>query len=316
MAVNSDRQESEARTMFRDWPIVCPRCRVASLSASKIDVTCTGCAARFPLVQGVWDLLQTLQVARYRNFLESYTRIRRAEGRTSDSADFYRALPDCPPSHPLAWQWRIRRTSYVALVHLLGQRLNDGARVLDVGAGSGWLANRLDLAGYAACAIDLSADAGDGLGAARHFAGQWPRLRADFDQLPLADGAVDAIVFNASFHYSADYWRTLAEACRVTRRGGLVVILDSPVYRNAASGRQMLEEQADDRERRFGDRSDSLSAEGFLTWQRLRELGAGAGLAWHSRKPWYGLPWALAPLRAALRGRREPARFLLLWAAR
>jgi len=188
--------------------------------------------------------------------------------------------------------------------------------VLDLGAGNGWLSNRLAEAGYRPCAVDLSADAGDGLGAACHFAGDWPCIVADFDRLPLADGAADATVFNASFHYSTDYAATLAEALRVTRAGGAILVMDTPVYRDAGSGRRMLAERAQEFERRYGERSDTRAVEGFLTPARIAELGGQHGLVWRAQKTWHGLRWLVAPVVERVRGRREPPAFDILWAIR
>ena len=132
----------------------------------------------------------------------------------------------------------------------------------------------------------------------------------------MKNGQVDAVVFNSSFHYSADAERTLREALRVLRSGGFLVIMDSPIYRHESSGRKMLAEQHDQFEESFGDRSDSLDRIGFLTWDVLEALGRSFDLDWHTTRPWYGLRWMLRPILARLRGRRAPAIFALVWAKR
>ena len=274
------------------------------------------CGAEFDIVNGAWQLLEPDEQERSREFLDAYTRIRRAEGRVSDDPAYYRALPVRIPGHPLAPQWRFRARSFRALAALLARRVAPGAQVLDLGAGNGWLSNRLAEAGYRPCAVDLSADAGDGLGAARHYAGEWPRIVADFDRLPLADHAADATVFNASFHYSTDFAATLAEAMRVTKEGGVVLVLDTPVYRDAASGRRMLAERAAEFERRYGERSDSRAVEGFLTRAHIADLGRRYSLDWRAQKTLDGLRWLVAPVVERVRCRREPPAFDILWATR
>jgi SAM-dependent methyltransferase len=301
--------------MINGWSVVCPACREASLSRAATSLSCA-CGVAYDISDGVWQLLGAEERERSREFLDAYTRIRRAEGRVSDDPAYYRALPDCAAGHPLAAQWRFRARSLRTLLAVLRRCAAPGARVLDLGAGTGWLSNRLAEAGYQPCAVDLSADPGDGLGAARHYAGDWPRIVADFDRLPLADGAADATVFNASFHYSTDYAATLAETLRVTKPGGTVLVLDTPVYSDIGSGRQMLAERAADFERRFGERSDSRAVEGFLTRARIAELGRRHGLDWRAQKTWRGPRWFVAPLVERLRGRREPPAFDILWAVR
>jgi SAM-dependent methyltransferase len=193
---------------------------------------------------------------------------------------------------------------------------NSGLRVLDLGAGVGWLSNQLALLGHQPCAIDLNLDPRDGLGAARHYSGDWPRIQAEFDRLPLADQQADLVIYNASLHYSADYRATLTEALRVLRPGGQIAIMDSPIYRRAASGRQMIAERQAAFARDHGTRSDALPSVGYLTWAMLRDLGRDLGLRWRIIRPWYGWRWALRPWRARLARKREPSTFALLVARR
>ena len=68
-------------------------------------------------------------------------------------------------------------------------------------------------------------------------------MQAELDNLPFADSQFDLAIFNASFHYSENYDKTLAEALRCVRNGGMVVIADSPWYGDEWSGLQMLEER-------------------------------------------------------------------------
>ena len=173
--------------------------------------------------------------------------------------------------------------------------------------------HRLAGAGFNPCAIDLSVDGADGLAAARHYQPSWPRLQAEFDRLPLSSASVDAVIYNGSLHYSADYRQTLAEALRVLKPRGRLYVLDSPLYRDVQSGQDMLREREAAFERDYGDRSNHLPSLGFLTWGGLAELAASLGLSWRFARPWYGWRWAARGLIAQLKGQREPAKFLLCW---
>ncbi len=119
-------------------------------------------------------------------------------------------------------------------------------------------------------------------------------------------------MFNASLHYSTDVEVTVAEALRVLRPEGRIVVLDSPVYRRAESGIQMVREREQDFERRYGCRSNSLESENFLTFDRLEELATSLSLSWETLQPSYGLKWHLRLWKESLLGHREPARFMLL----
>jgi len=216
-------------------------------------------------------------------FVRDYTKIRRAEGRGSDNPEFYRNLPDCPDEHPLAWQWRTHRRTFACFRDRALPGLALGSEIVDVGA-------------------------------ARHFAPSWPRLQTEFDDLPLDDVCVDAVVFNASLHYSTDYARTLREALRLLRPGGSIVILETPVHDHESSGRRMMEERHAAFQARYGTRSDSVASIEYLTWERLRALEPELNITWNVIYPGYGVGWALRPWIAKWQRKREPSRFPILQA--
>ena len=192
----------------------------------------------------------------------------------------------------------------------LGRHLD----VADLGAGNCWLSWRLAEAGHLVTAVDLSVDPVDGLGAARAYGEPlgFDRIQATFDDVPLADESLDLVVFNGSLHYSANLSRTLGEASRLLGPRGVVVIIDSPVYRSAASGERMLRERHEAWRDLYGDDFGAEPAEGYLTRRRLHELGAGLGWDWRLHPLPLGWRWHLRPLFDVLRGRREPARFPLI----
>jgi len=297
-----------------DWPLACPACRASlgTLSSLGDEARCPGCGLVYPCVDGIWRFLPPERAARFAPFLADYTRIRRAEQRGSEDPAYYRGLPDCAPDHPIAWQWALRRRTYAALTRRVLPRLGRGLRVVDLGAGVGWLSHRLALLGHHPLAVDLTTDDRDGLAAARHYAPRWPRLEAEFDRLPLPDGAADLVLFNASLHYSTDYAVTLAEALRVSVRGGSVIVLETPLYKSDESGRRMVAERHADFERRFGTRSDALGSREYLTWREVAELGRRLGVRFRAVTPWYGWRWALRPWVARWKRRREPSRFAIL----
>ncbi len=163
--------------------------------------------------------------------------------------------------------------------------------------------------------MDLLANDHDGLGAARHYQTRlpklFPRFQAEIRRLPFADGQFDAAVFNASFHYAEDYEASLRETMRCVREGGVVIISDSPWYAREESGRQMLAERRTAFQRTYGIAADSIATLGYLTDERLRRMEDALSIHWDVHRPWSGLKWAMRPLVANLRGRREPSKFRL-----
>jgi SAM-dependent methyltransferase len=245
-----------------------------------------------------------------RQFLDGYARIRSAEGRGSEESAYYRALPFADLTGRNSDQWRIRaRTFRYFAQRVLPRR---SAKVLDVGAGNCWLSYRLTELGHQPVATDIFSDPRDGLRAARHYPAPFPLVESDFDKLPFASSSFDLVVFNASFHYSADYSRTLSEARRCLRPEGRVVILDSPVYKLSQHGEQMRAERQAFFEQQHGFRSEALRSIEFLDEPMLGRLARDLQLTWRIHRPWYGFDWMLRPFKARLKGRRPPSRFWIL----
>ena len=251
-----------------------------------------------------------------KRFLEDYRRIRHAEGRGSQDSEYYRALPSCNRSDLNAGMWAMRAKTYSYFVKnvlaCFEKRSQASLDVLDLGAGNCWLCHRLALRGHRLVAVDIFNDERDGLRAARHYPAAFQAVEADFDDLPLPSQRFDLAIFNASFHYSVNYVRTLSEVRRCLRPSGSVVILDSPIYRLREHGMRMVEEKHAAFRKRYGFPSDSLSSIDFLDIGTLKQLQHTLHLDWQILKPWYGWNWHLRPVKAFLRGRRPPSKFWIL----
>ena len=295
---------------------ICPRCRTMLERTSPDRFTCPRDGLEFWKVDGIWRFLLPESEAHYAPFIRDYETIRRAEGRGSTSTDYYRALPFRDLSGRYSGDWRIRARSFKVLVDnvLTGLQnpLERSLKVLDLGAGNGWLSNRLAAQGDRVIAVDLSVNGQDGLGAWKFYEHSFTPVQAEFNRLPVIDRFADAVIFNASFHYSENYAETLREALRVVTTQGRIIIMDSPVYRRSHTGNQMVQERQAQFKDKYGLVSDSLQSENYLTYARLQELGRELKLSWKFITPFYGTRWLLRPLIAALLRRRPPARFHLI----
>lgn len=293
--------------------LVCPACRGPLRRDDDATLRCAAEATTYRRIDGIWRLLDPVAREVAERFVDHYRTVRRAEGWGAADDAYYRSLPfeDLSGRHPEIW--KIRARSYRAFVRRVLPRSPPRHRViLDLGAGNGWLARRMAGRGHDVAAVDINLDERDGLGAHVHYGGPpFLVVQAAFDRLPWSDDLVDLVVFNGSFHYSADYTVTLGEARRVLRPGGEIVLLDTPFYRRQESGAAMVRE----RDERIGpacDDVEGLDNEGFLTRARLEQLGDELGIEWQLDTPWYGPRWALRPLLNRIRGDREPARFHLV----
>ena len=295
--------------------LACPVCR-GGLARVQTGWSCDLCPRDYAVVDGIAHFLPPDRERHFEAFLHDYTVVRLGEGRANENPAYFRRLPEPTRGDPLAGQWRMRARSWAKVQRQLVPEGPPALAVVDVGAGTGWLSNRLSQRFHDAAAVDLTIDPADGLGAARHFTADFGRYQAEMDALPFADGCADLVIFNASLHYSTDLERTLREALRVMTPTGRLVVMDSPIYRREEDGQAMVDERHADFEKRFGTRSDSVPSVGFLTPDRLHALASTLGVRWKEHSVWYGWRWAWRPWGARLRRRRAPSRFALLVARR
>lgn len=290
-----------------------------SLAQAQEGLVCQECGAVLLQRNGIWLALAKSREEHFRRFLKEYEAVRKFEGRGSDDSEFYLALPYRDQTGRNSRQWKIRSRTYRYLEEVILPKIREnGSRpllTLDLGAGNGWMSYRLASQGHRPIAVDLQTDVFDGLGAAVHFESSlpmlFPRFQAEVDQLPFGCGQFDCAIFNASFHYSENYARTLGEAIRCLRPGGSVVIADSPSYSRDECGQRMVEERQALFERKFGFKSDGLASCEYLTKERLKVLATEFGVEWKAHQVWYGMRWACRPMVARLKRRREPSRFVI-----
>jgi SAM-dependent methyltransferase len=163
-----------------------------------------------------------------RHFVEAYRKIRLEQGFACSDPGFAASLPfrDITGRNPRIW--RTRAIHYL-LVRSVLALLPGVRRVLDLGAGNGWLSRRL-ASSYRVTAIDV--DSGEtGLGSLTDD--RVARLCGELEALPLRAQTFDVVIAAASVHYSADPVAVLAEIARVLRRRGVLIVADSPVYATA-----------------------------------------------------------------------------------
>ena len=294
----------------------CPGCS-SNLEVCGADLLkCPKDAYEFKREENIWRFLLPERREYYEQFMREYGTIREREGRWSHDPAFYRSLPFKDLTGRFTEDWKIRAISYGSLTKdvlaPLEKRMGRPLHILDLGAGNGWLSNRLKQLGHQPVALDLSTNSSDGLGACVFYREPFLAVQAELDLVPFEDEQFDLAILNASLHYSENYEKTLCEALRVLRERGCVVIMDSPIYHDANSGRQMVKEREATFLKEFGFRSNAVRTENFLTFDRLNELAEQLNLHWQFVKPPFGLKWQVKPLVAKLKMQREPAKFLVL----
>src|SRR5215472_8718338 len=127
----------------------CPRCAAAlePTDDAMPRFSCVEC--HFPMASrdGIWHALPIERATYYSRFIKDYEAIRAAEGRGSQDSSYYLNLPVVDRSDSNASQWKIRARTYKSLKHRALSHICDGLqtcpRILDIGAGNGWLSYRL-----------------------------------------------------------------------------------------------------------------------------------------------------------------------------
>lgn len=122
--------------------------------------------------------------------------------------------------HDPRGRW-IGDTEFALLLRLL--RPGPGARLLDVGCGTGYFSRRFQNVGLTVTGIDPDADM---LAFAARQGGGIAYLEGDARALPFVDGAFDYVAAITSLCFVAEPERALRELWRVSRRGVVLGLLN------------------------------------------------------------------------------------------
>jgi 2-polyprenyl-3-methyl-5-hydroxy-6-metoxy-1,4-benzoquinol methylase len=203
-------------------------------------VTCN-CGLVYERYRGIHDFFGEPRRAAAQAFSRQYRRVRASDGHQQLIARFWHELPDVPKAQDPGHEWHVRRESYnrfVALVLRVGPQ-----RVLDLGAGCGWLSSRLARQGHDVVALDRLDDDADGALLARQDRPPFVAVRGDFEALPFEPGQFDVVVFNASLHYARQAEDVLGRAAQMLKPRGTLVVMDSPTFVRSSDGESMVATQ-------------------------------------------------------------------------
>ena len=263
----------------------------------------------------MWRCLTPARVAALEPFLAQYRVVRAGDGHRQALPEYYCTLPSVGEDHPQAGEWRVRRETYHHLLRHVLAEAPQSVHVLDVGAGSAWLSHRLAELGHHTVAVDVLDDEADGLGAARHYASQFPIVQADFNALPFLPHQFDVVVFNGSLHYAHDVADALGRAREMLAPGGALVVMDSPMFHSDGDGQAMTAQQARRFQFEYGLATVVPAGAGYLTFPSLETAARTLQMQpvyVPSRAP---LAWRMKRRLSRLRLGRAPAAFGL-WIAR
>jgi len=273
-------------------------------------VDCRLCERSFVQRDGIVRCLSAEREAELDAFFGQYRTVRAKDGYRHRPPEYYRSLPEVADADAQATVWRLRRASFARLRRdVLDRRPTVGTRVLDAGAGNGWLSHQLTALGYHAVALDCLDDAEDGLGAARHYDARFVCVQGHFDEPPFAHGQFDVVIFNGSLHYSSNVARTLSHAVEQLAPQGTLVVMDSPMFERVEDGGAMLARKELSFRTEYGVERPVRPGVGFLTFDDLRQVADTLDLTSRFRPSSAGLLWTARRMLAAWKIGRQPAGF-------
>lgn len=139
----------------------------------------------------------------------------------------YEGLPNSLAESHFEWRGRVQSLS---MIKRLIQKYQPKS-FLEIGGWNGWLTHHL--AGYGAVtSADFFADSHDGLGAMTHYQARWNRIQMDITDLTILDGQVGMVIINNGAHLLKNPLQTIRQAQDLVAKGGVLIILEMPFYRN------------------------------------------------------------------------------------
>jgi SAM-dependent methyltransferase len=299
----------ESKEMNNDVPswLGCPVCQEA-LRQQENSLYCPNDDLSFPLRDGIFRLMSPEQREEADAFAEEYRDRREEQGWRSLTAEEMVALPTIPPEGWDKIYWPVRHKSFQVLMRWFKQYIEGRTRplrVVDMGAGVGWLAGRLAMEAnelVELVALDLSSDDAFGLGAAGRLRQELDLpltlVQGDIEGPPFQRKSVDLLIYNASLHYAGDVAACLAVSADLLRPGGAVVIMDSPISTGPVTAISEPPPGVGNKiEKKITGRSGRP-----LSNEEVVQALTKAGLTYEITSIWRGLRWQVRQLRMRLFG--------------
>jgi len=287
----------------------CPRCG-GQLRKDGETMRCKVDSLEFPAFKGIPDFILPERRDAIESHLTAYRALRSCEQWPCASRAAFERLPFASPADRNASVWRLRGRTFNTLITDLKERFGkQSLRILDAGAGNGWLSYRLSRLGHHVAAQDILVDSGDGLATVRDFYSEpvpFAPVRAEFDSPPFTPRSFDVIIFNASLHHSPDPQATLARTMNLLDENGALYIADSPEFKDARDGELMLSQRARELSVRHSITFPS-GGKGYLLWHEMERLRDRYAV--ERKDSSFGPAFAVRRLITRIRHRRRAASF-------
>lgn len=125
---------------------------------------------------------------------------------------------------------RIEEANFQKALEVL--KLKGGERILDFGASMCWASYAFSKMGCATVAVDFDMNDTYGVLAGKKLIENtgvtFELVAGDCEQIPLKDGYFDIAFGSQVLHHAEDLNRWVSEVARVTKRGGMVIVIGEP----------------------------------------------------------------------------------------
>lgn len=211
----------------------CPWCR-GELVGQAQSSCCGECSREYVRRDGIYRFIDKARKQAVAAFNAKYDRIRLMEGWACDLPGYYEYLPyrDISGRHQDLWRLRARSFEYL-LGQLRKTAIAPGASLLDLGAGSCWMSQRLGSL-FRVFALDVN-DGAHGLAAFPRQNRRYIPVQGEMQRLPFRPASFDVVIAGASLHYGRALHTMLGEVHRVLQRTGCFFVFDSPFYPTPAA---------------------------------------------------------------------------------
>lgn len=234
------RLRSNNNLLYRWFGVLrCPQCHgdfLQEMRESSSALRCRDCSAGYGINDHIPRLIIPELLNEIASFCEKYDAVRLREGWASETPDYYLNLPFRDLSGRHAHEWQLRAQSFRFLQNWLKKNYGSrNLRILDIGAGSGWM-SRLLADQHEVFALDVNAGP-HGLAALPFGQRCFMAAQAELERFPLAGNSFDLVIANASLHYTHDLLQVFKQVSNVLRPGGKFLVMDSPVYPTGEAAR-------------------------------------------------------------------------------
>jgi len=215
--------------------IICPHCNTGSfrLSIEKENkneirngyIICNSCSEEYLINKGIPDFL----VGNSKTLNDEQKGWDRLKHAVENTDELMLSLPDAQGQHKECWKGQADNFHYI----FNKLNLSGNEKVLDLGAGRCWSTRFFSKKGCLSVGLDILLPKYIGLETSDIYIEReniyFERIRGSMDKLPFKRSIFDIVFMAATLHHSSNISKPLAEATRVLKDNGKLILINETV---------------------------------------------------------------------------------------